>query len=109
MPDIDREEYLELRQELEAMTHAELIDEVVNRMKFQQQIVIDNWHENKELRQEVQQSRQFITDTADQIEKWEKDVASIVAKTLYWKRSFYVLLCLVVATLALSCSNLNFM
>ena len=49
----DLDEYIEMRQELEVMTHAELVEEVINRMKFQQQIVIDNWNENKELRKEV--------------------------------------------------------
>lgn len=37
----DLDEYIEMRQELEVMTHAELVEEVINRMKFQQQIVID--------------------------------------------------------------------
>lgn len=108
MSDIDQEEYLEIRQELEAMTHAELVTEVLSRMKFQQRMIVDNWNESKELRQEVQQSRKFITDTADQIQKWEEDVDLIIAKALYWKRSFYILLGLVIATLMLSYSNLNF-
>ena len=95
----DYDEYQEIRQELEAMTHSELVTEVISRIKSQRQMLIDNWHETKELRKEVQDSRGFITDTADQIQKWEEDVALVIAKTLYWKRSFYLLLVLIMITL----------
>ena len=100
MPDIDQDdEYFDIRQELEAMTHSELVKEVISRIESQRQMLVDNWHENKELRQEVQDSRKFINDTADQIQKWEDDVALVIAKTLYWKRSFYLLLFLIMFTL----------
>ncbi|WP_312970838.1 hypothetical protein [Acinetobacter gerneri] len=102
MSDIDQEEYLEMRHELEAMTHSELVDEVINRMKFQQQIIIDNWNENKGLRKEVQESRDFIIKTADQIQKWEDGLEAIISKCLYWQRSFYLLLFLMIVTLIYS-------
>ncbi|ESK41082.1 hypothetical protein P256_00067 [Acinetobacter nectaris CIP 110549] len=96
MSDIDKDdEYIDIRQELEIMTHAELVAEVISRIKDQRKMLVDNWHENKKLKQEVQDSRKFITDTADQIQKWEDDVALVIAKGLYWKRSFYFLLFLV--------------
>lgn len=95
----DYDEYQEIRLELEAMTHSELVTEVISRIKSQRQMLIDNWHETKELRKEVHDSRSFITDTADQIQKWEEDVTSVVAKGLYWKRSFYLLLTLIMITL----------
>lgn len=107
MPEIDEDEYLEIRHELEGMMHSELVAEVITRIKSQRQMLIDNWHDNKKLRQEVQESRSFITNTADQIERWEKDVAIVVAKGLYWKKSFYVLLSLMVTTLALSFLDLH--
>ena len=93
------DEYIEMRQELEAMTHVELVEEVINRMKFQQQIVIDNWNENKELRKEVQDSRRFLESTSENFKKWNEDLDEIVAKGLYWKRSFYVLLVLMIIVL----------
>ena len=105
----DYDEYQEIRQELEAMTHSELVTEVISRIKSQRQMLIDNWHETKELRKEVQDTRCFITDTADQIQKWEEDVSAIVAKGLYWKRSFYILLGLMLATLTLSFLKLHLM
>ena len=96
MSDISKDdEYIDIRQELEAMTHSELVTEVITRIESQRQMLVDNWHENKKLKQEVQDSRKFITDTADQIQKWEDDVALVIAKGLYWKRSFYFLLFLV--------------
>ncbi|MFC2996451.1 hypothetical protein ACFODO_14510 [Acinetobacter sichuanensis] len=95
----DYDEYQEIRLELEAMTHSELVIEVISRIKSQRQMLIDNWHETEELRKEVHDSRSFITDTADQIQKWEEDVTSVVAKGLYWKRSFYLLLTLIMITL----------
>lgn len=105
----DYDEYQEIRQELEAMTHSELVTEVISRIKSQRQMLIDNWHETKELRKEVQDSRGFITDTADQIQKWEEDVALVIAKTLYWKRSFYILLGLILMTLTFSFLDLHLM
>lgn len=100
MLDINQDdEYLDIRQELKDMTHSELVEEVISRIESQRQMLVDNWHENKELRQEVQDSRKFITDTADQIQKWEDDVALVIAKGLYWKRSFYLLLFLIIITL----------
>lgn len=98
----DLDEYIEMRQELEAMTHAELVEEVISRMKFQQQIVIDNWNENKELRKEVQDSRRFLESTSENFKKWNEDLDEIVAKGLYWKRSFYVLLVLMIIVLIYS-------
>ena len=95
----DLDEYIEMRQEIEAMTHSELVEEVINRMKFQQQIIIDNWNENKELRKEVQDSRRFLESTSENFKKWNKDLDEIVAKGLYWKRSFYVLLVLMIIVL----------
>ncbi|MBF7693955.1 hypothetical protein [Acinetobacter pollinis] len=96
MSDISKDdEYIDIRQELEIMTHAELVAEVIARIKDQRKMLVDNWHENKELKQELQDSRKFITDTAEQIQKWEDDVALVIAKGLYWKRSFYFLLFLV--------------
>ena len=95
----DLDEYIEMRQELEVMTHAELVEEVINRMKFQQQIVIDNWNENKELRKEVQDSRRFLESTSENFKKWNEDLDEIVAKGLYWKKSFYVLLVLMIIVL----------
>ena len=59
MSNTDPEEYIDMRQELEGMTHAELVDEVINRMKIQQQIIVDNWNENKELRKEVVDSNRI--------------------------------------------------
>ncbi len=102
MSSSDPDEYIEMRQELEAMTHAELVDEVINRMKFQQQIIIDNWNENKELRKEVQDSRRFLESTSENFKKWNEDLDEIVAKGLYWKRSFHVLLFLLVVVLIYS-------
>lgn len=100
MLDINQDdEYLDIRQELKDMTHSELVEEVISRIESQRQMLVDNWHENKELRQEVQDGRKFITDTADQIQKWEDDVALVIAKGLYWKRSFYLLLFLIIITL----------
>lgn len=100
MLDINQDdEYLDIRQELKDVTHSELVEEVISRIESQRQMLVDNWHENKELRQEVQDSRKFITDTADQIQKWEDDVALVIAKGLYWKRSFYLLLFLIIITL----------
>ena len=98
----DLDEYIEMRQEIEAMTHSELVEEVINRMKFQQQIIIDNWNENKELRKEVQDSRRFLESTSENFKKWNKDLDEIVAKGLYWKRSFYVLLVLMIIILIYS-------
>ncbi|WP_441368250.1 hypothetical protein [Acinetobacter lwoffii] len=98
----DLDEYIEMRQELEVMTHGELVEEVINRMKFQQQIVIDNWNENKELRKEVQDSRRFLESTSENFKKWNEDLDEIVAKGLYWKRSFYVLLVLMIIVLIYS-------
>lgn len=98
----DLDEYIEMRQELEVMTHAELVEEVINRMKFQQQIVIDNWNENKELRKEVRDSRRFIESTSENFKKWNEDLDEIVAKGLYWKKSFYVLLVLMIIILIYS-------
>ncbi|MEQ1095100.1 hypothetical protein [Acinetobacter johnsonii] len=98
----DLDKYIEMRQELEVMTHAELVEEVINRMKFQQQIVIDNWNENKELRKEVQDSRRFLESTYENLKKWNEDLDEIVAKGLYWKRSFYVLLMLMIIVLIYS-------
>lgn len=98
----DLDEYIEMRQELKAMTHAELVEEVINRMKFQQQIVIDNWNENKELRKEVQDSRRFLESTSKNFKKWNEDLGEIVAKGLYWKRSFYVLLVFMIIILIYS-------
>lgn len=98
----DEEEYDDIRKDLQELTYSELVEEVINRMKFQQQIIIDNWNENKELRKEVQQSRQFITNTETQIQKWEKDIDKIVSKCLYWQRSFYLLLFLMTVTLIYS-------
>lgn len=96
MSDISKDdEYIDIRQELEAMTHSELVTEVITRIESQRQMLVDNWHENKKLKKEVQDSRKFITDKADQIQKWEDDVALVIAKGLYWKRSFYFLLFLV--------------
>lgn len=96
MLDMDKDdEYIDIRQELETMTHSELVTEVIARIKDQRKMLVDNWHENKELKQELQDSRKFITDTADQIQKWEDDVALVIAKGLYWKRSFYFILFLV--------------
>lgn len=98
----DEEEYDDIRKDLQELTYSELVEEVINRMKFQQQIIVDNWNENKELRKEVQQSRQFITNTETQIQKWEKDIDKIVSKCLYWQRSFYLLLFLMTVTLIYS-------
>ena len=98
----DLDEYIEMRQELEVMTHVELVEEVINRMKFQQQIVIDNWNENKELRKEVYDSRRFLESTSENFKKWNGDLDEIVTKGLYWKRSFYVLLVLMIIVLIYS-------
>ena len=98
----DLDEYIEMRQELEVMTHAEPVEEVINRMKFQQQIVIDNWNENKELRKEVQDSRRFLESTSENFKQWNEDLDEIVAKGLYWKKSFYVLLVLMIIILIYS-------
>ena len=95
----DLDEYIEMRQELEVMTHAELVEEVINRMKCQQQIGVDNWNENKELRKEVQDSRRLLESTSENFKKWNEDLDEIVAKGLYWKRSFYVLLVLMIIVL----------
>ncbi len=102
MSNTDPEEYIDMRQELEAMTHAELVDEVINRMKFQQQIIVDNWNENKELRKEVVDSRKFLNSTSEKFTKWNEDLEEIVAKGLYWKKSFYVLLFLMIVVLIYS-------
>ena len=44
------DEFEYIRTELEALSKDKLIQEVISRIQDQQQMLIDNWHDNKEIR-----------------------------------------------------------
>lgn len=93
------DDFLEVREELQSMTHSELVDEVIIRMQSQQRMLIENWHSTKDLRKQNSDYRKMVFDCGEALDK-SSDVIDVMAKKIkYWKNSFWFLAFLVMLTL----------
>ncbi|PKF33416.1 hypothetical protein [Acinetobacter proteolyticus] len=93
------DDFLEVREELQSMTHSELVDEVIIRMQSQQRMLIENWHNTKDLRKQNSDYRKMVFDCGEALDK-SSDAIDVMAKKIkYWKNSFWFLAFLVMLTL----------
>ncbi|ENU24194.1 hypothetical protein F993_01510 [Acinetobacter proteolyticus] len=93
------DDFLEVREELQSMTHSGLVDEVIIRMQSQQRMLIENWHSTKDLRKQNSDYRKMVFDCGEALDK-SSDVIDVMAKKIkYWKNSFWFLAFLVMLTL----------
>lgn len=102
MDDQEVDDFLEVREELQCMTHSELVDEVIIRMQSQQRMLIDNWHSTKELRQQNSEYRKMVFDCGEALDKSSDVIERMAQKIKYWKSSFWLLAFLVMLTLLAS-------
>jgi len=99
MDEREVDDFLEVREELQSMTHSELVDEVIIRIQSQQRMLIDNWHSTEDLRKQNSDYRKMIFDCSEAMEKSTEAMERMVQRIKYWKNSFWFLAFLVMLTL----------
>lgn len=96
------DEFEYIRTELEALSKDELIQEVISRIQDQQKMLIDNWHDNKEIRRQNAEYRKSIATGLEAMERFNALTEVLLVKIQYWKNSFWILIFLIMLTLIFS-------